>query len=511
MSDGRSTEPGPLQARHSDDEFPFRTCSQQGAPPGTKRSRISSVSSLRGHGHSGVSITTCDAARVRVGVLVDLPLSEHAGGHVKCWENLAREACAWSDLVLEIHFIGERGDRRRIDLAPNVRYFLHAPVVDSSRFGFLAGAPGRTDLAPFHPSLIAHLRRYDVIHTTDAHFAFARTAARFSARCGVPLVHSTHTDVPKYSRIFTAGAIQSLCGDGPLSRLLLERLRVHDRVSRSLSRSFESHLRNCSRVLASGPEDLGIARRILSFDRVGRLRRGIDKELFHPRSRDRSWLGRAYGIGQSTFLILFVGRLDQTKSPLIVAEATRALIERGLPLQVMFVGSGAEAPSIRRILGDRATCLGPVAQRSLPPIYASADLFVFPSRTEILPNVVIEAKASGLPVLVARGGGSEQTIEEAGRDGLVIDASVSDRWARAIECLYRDPARLHSMGAAARAHVERSWPSWRQVLAEDVLPAWRSAMVEREGTFKNAPSPAARGHAPACGSRTRRGLRGAAG
>jgi glycosyltransferase involved in cell wall biosynthesis len=414
---------------------------------------------------------------LRLGVLVDLKLVPEAGGHVKCWERFAEAARDVPDRIdLTIHFSGDAEDR--IVLAPNVRYVVHRPVLSTTRFPFFRHSPDHTDIAPFHPGLNRHLPDYHVVHTTDAYFAFAKTAMRWTEEQGVPLVHSTHTDTPKYARVFARDIIRSLLGHGALSRWLLRRGRVQKWAAASFERRLEHHLSRCSRVLASSEDDFRYASALVPADRVTRLRRGVDKEYFHPQWRDPRQVETAYGVPEDRFLLLFVGRVDESKSPMVLAKAARALGRRGVPVHVIFAGRGAQSGAVKELLGSAATVLGPLPQAALRTLYASADLFAFPSTTEVSPNVVLEAKSAGLPVLVSGEGGSAQMVRQSGVDGLVIRSSSPAEWAAAIEALWRDPARLASMREAARRHVETAWPSWLDVLREDLLPAWEAAAAE---------------------------------
>src|SRR5258708_34850813 len=141
-------------------------------------------------------------APLKVGVLVDLTLTPDAGGHVKCWERIAEAAVEFSDrLDLTVHFNADepRSGSRRIELSPSVRYVLMPPVF-STRW-LVRQVPDHTDLAFQHPGLARMLPNYDVIHTTDAFFCYARTATRFARKNGVPVVSSIHTNPPEYARI----------------------------------------------------------------------------------------------------------------------------------------------------------------------------------------------------------------------------------------------------------------------------------------------------------------------
>ncbi len=152
--------------------------------------------------------------------MVDLPRGANAGGHVLCWERLAAAAVARPGLLdLTIFFSGPEPGIE--DLAPHVRLRTLPAVFSTRRLAWLTGTlPDHTDLAPWHPLLAKRLSHgFDVLHTTDGLFAYARTAARVAARRGLPLVNSIHTATPDLTQLFTARTLQRLLGAGWLGRL----------------------------------------------------------------------------------------------------------------------------------------------------------------------------------------------------------------------------------------------------------------------------------------------------
>ena len=153
-----------------------------------------------------------DPTTLRVSVLVDLLHRPDAGGHVKAWEKLAAAAAGVAGLDLTVHFAGAAPALRR--LADNVRYRLHRPALSTARLPFLSHVPDHTDLAPHHASLARHLADADLLHTTDAYFAFAHTAERVARRDGLPLVSSVHTNTPSYTGLLTAETVERLWGGG---------------------------------------------------------------------------------------------------------------------------------------------------------------------------------------------------------------------------------------------------------------------------------------------------------
>jgi glycosyltransferase involved in cell wall biosynthesis len=93
----------------------------------------------------------------------------------------------------------------------------------------------------------------------------------------------------------------------------------------------------------------------------------------------------------------------------------------------------------------------------------------------VSPNVVLEAKASGLPVVVAQDHGGGQFVTRSGEDGLVLSSRDPGDWAAAIRPLIADPGERTKIGKAARHWIEREWPDWDAVLERDLLAAWKEA------------------------------------
>ena len=409
---------------------------------------------------------------LRVGVLVDLPLRAGAGGHVKCWERFGEAAAAFQgSLDLTVHFIGGRRETRI--LGPNLRYVLEPAVFGTDRLPFLRHVPDQTDLAPWHPALARALPHYDVIHTTDAYFAYARTARRVASRLGIAMLNSVHTNTPDYTRIFTGLTIERLFGRGKLSHLLLNRLSLPARAEQRMQRQLQLHNRQSAFVFVSRPDQLAAARPVLG-ERVGILRRGIDRAFFTPGKRDRDWLDRHFGIPHDRLVLLFVGRVNRGKNVGLLADAMDGLIARGHPIHLICAGEGDERETMRQRLGAAASCPGNVDRETLARLYASADLFTFPSTVEEYANVVLEALASGLPVLVTREGGMGRLVKE-GETGFVLPGTDPSAWVQAIDKLAGAPDRRRRMAQEARLYAEKNLPSWADVLAQDLLPRWRQA------------------------------------
>jgi glycosyltransferase involved in cell wall biosynthesis len=221
-------------------------------------------------------------------------------------------------------------------------------------------------------------------------------------------------------------------------------------------------------------------------DRAGLLRRGIDHRRFDPIRRDRAWLAAVHGIPQDRVVVMCAGRLNRGKNVLFLAEAMAALIATGVNAHLLCAGDGDDRDAILRRLGPRATCPGNVEPSELARLYAAADLFAFPSRIEEAANVVIEALASGLPVLVTLDSGMGRLVAD-GDTGLVLSGDEVGQWIEAMTALAGNAERRLHMGRNARRYAERAVPSWADVLSEDLLPRWQdAARVRREARIDAA-------------------------
>jgi glycosyltransferase involved in cell wall biosynthesis len=422
---------------------------------------------------------------LRVSVLVTLEHGKAAGGHVKCWERFAEAACARrSDLDLTVHFLGAQDGVQA--LADNVRFQYHRPLLGTRRFAFLKQGAGHTDLAPFHLGLNAALAASDIIHATDF-FSFGRTGRMHARRHGKGLVASIHTDTPQFTRIYAGDIIKRLTGDR-IGGWLVDGIDLPHRIATRMSDRIDRRLQACHHVLVSKPEDHQRLAAQFRPQRLSYLRRGIDRTRFSPSHRDRAWLEKTFGIPAGRSVLMFAGRVDASKSAMVMAEAARELLEMGHDVQALVVGKGDEQARITATLGDRVTMPGNVSQDVLAKLYASAELFLFPSTTEVCPNVVIEAKASGLPVVVAATHGGAQFIAEPGVDGFIAGDQEPASWAAIARHLLDDPQARERVSRAARDWAEQDWPSWADVLDKDLLAVWRAADAVANITASRQPA-----------------------
>ena len=121
-----------------------------------------------------------------------------------------------------------------------------------------------------------------------------------------------------------------------------------------------------------------------------------------------------------------------------------------------------------------------MTERAGPLVDAGADLFLFPSRTDTAGNVILEAQASGLPVVVSEAGGPRENMVD-GVTGVVCPGDDPRRWAFAVGDLLREHASRQIMGRAARHYAtSRRW----ETSLTPVYDAYRQAIrgADRRGT-----------------------------
>ena len=197
---------------------------------------------------------------------------------------------------------------------------------------------------------------------------------------------------------------------------------------------------------------LELAERGIDPGKIVTYPRGVDTDRFHPGKRNGFY--SRYDV-QGRTKLLYVGRVSVEKGLDVLAEAFSKAARMRDNLQLVVVGDGPYLEEMRRKLRNApATFTGVLAGEPLAQAYASADLFVFPSATDTFGNVVLEAQASGLPVIVSdRGGPRENVLQN--ESGLIFPAGDADALLRAVLHLVDTPERLEYMGKKARNYVER--------------------------------------------------------
>jgi glycosyltransferase involved in cell wall biosynthesis len=285
----------------------------------------------------------------------------------------------------------------------------------------------RQQLAKFQP---------DLIHVVNP--AVLGLAGIFYAKsCQIPLVASYHTHLPKYLHHYGLGIFEGL---------LWELLKgAHNQAALNLC---------TSSAMVQELSEHGI-------ERVNLWQRGVDTETFHP---DRATPEMRHYLSQgepASQLLLYVGRLGAEKE----IEQIRAILAAIPGARLAIVGDGPHRACLESYFADTPThFVGYLGGEKLAAAYAVADAFVFPSRTETLGLVLLEAMAAGCPVVAARSGGIPDIVTD-GQNGYLFDPQAPQGAIVATQKLFGDPAANVKLRTNARAEAERwGWAAATQQL-----------------------------------------------
>ncbi len=327
---------------------------------------------------------------------------------------------------------GHRADRRAglVTLEPLVRLPIPAYADDALAMGI--------------PSLIDVL---DVIDRERAELIHATTpgplglAGLLIARLlGLPFVISHTTQMARYTLALT--------GD----RLAAEAMREATLwIYRRADAVFAPTEFVADRLAMEG----------VPAERIRVFGRGVDTRNFTPERR--SWLARRNVAGnRHGVVILVVSRVSDEKGIDRLIDAVGILEAEGLPVRLSIVGDGpARARIAARLDGTPHRMVGPLERDALGAAYASADIFCLPSLTETLGQVVLEAQASGLPVVIPQGTApAEQIVPDV--SGFLAASGEASDLADALRPLVVDRDLRRQMGRDARTAM-LARPTWDEV------------------------------------------------
>jgi glycosyltransferase involved in cell wall biosynthesis len=184
------------------------------------------------------------------------------------------------------------------------------------------------------------------------------------------------------------------------------------------------------------------------------LPRWVDTDVFSPVKKD-PYLWRRYGMDDSV-KFLYVGRVSREKNLELLALSYKTVIDSGYTCDLIIAGDGPYRKDLELLLqGYPVLFTGFLSGEELHATYASSDVFVFPSTTDTFGNVVLEAQASGLPVIVSDEGGPKELIAN-GRTGLVVKAHNKEALIDAMTFFLNDRVNVSRMGMEARYFAENN-------------------------------------------------------
>ncbi|MEH2277450.1 MAG: glycosyltransferase family 1 protein [Nostoc sp.] len=272
----------------------------------------------------------------------------------------------------------------------------------------------------------------DVIHVVNP-AVLGLSGIFYSKILKIPLVASYHTHLPQYLQHY---------GLGMLEGFLWELLKgAHNQAALNLCTSTAM----MEELTAHG------------IERVDLWQRGVDTELFHPNLASVEMRSRLSQNHPESPLLLYVGRLSAEKE----IERIKPILEAIPEAQLALVGDGPHRQALQKhFAGTNTYFVGYLMGQELGSAFASADAFIFPSRTETLGLVLLEAMAAGCPVVAARSGGIPDIVTD-GVNGYLFEptADVQGAIAATVRLLEQKQQR-DIMRQNARQEAETwGWPS----------------------------------------------------
>ncbi|EQD56870.1 Glycosyl transferase, group 1, partial [mine drainage metagenome] len=191
----------------------------------------------------------------------------------------------------------------------------------------------------------------------------------------------------------------------------------------------------------------------VSSDKIALLPYGVDLRAFHPGPRQVS------APDKRPLQCLYVGQISHRKGVRALLDAARRC--RELPVRFRLIGPMVSAEVFDGGLPSNVVYEGTTLPGGVAEAMRQADFFVLPTLEDSFALVVIEAMATGLPVMTTTNAGASELIED-GCDGLVVPAGDATALAHAIGRLVEQPALRQQLGDAARKKVQdaHSWEAY---------------------------------------------------
>jgi sugar transferase (PEP-CTERM/EpsH1 system associated) len=198
-------------------------------------------------------------------------------------------------------------------------------------------------------------------------------------------------------------------------------------------------------------------------DKVFHVCNGVDTHRFYPGNSGALPVGRADFAARGTTVIGTVGRMEPVKDQTTLVRAFLYLVKSNPDmrerLRLLMVGAGtllAESQRLIRKAGVESLVWLTGERDDIPEVMRSFDLFVLPSIAEGISNTILEAMASGLPVIATNVGGNSELVVE-GQTGMLVPASDPVAMAAAIQSYLTNPAKLERHGRAGRKRAEEQF------------------------------------------------------
>ncbi|MGN8645324.1 glycosyltransferase family 4 protein [Gracilibacillus sp. HCP3S3_G5_1] len=251
----------------------------------------------------------------------------------------------------------------------------------------------------------------DIIHVATP-FSIGLTGLHLAKKYNIPVVGSYHTDFDQYLKYY---------------HLTL--------LSKALWRYMEWFHQPLRRILVPSSVTYQQLQQ-KGFRNLQIWQRGVDTTIFHPHYSMEE-IRKKYKI-KERYILSYVGRLAPEKNVELlphIAKQLPAVLQKDI--HWLIVGDGPSKTDLEKDWHQNVTYTGFLTQREVANIVAASDIFVFPSETETFGNVVLEALATGTPVVSANAGGVKNIVQE-GFTGKLCDCNNIDSFIQAIRSILSD-------------------------------------------------------------------------
>uniref|UniRef100_A0A7S2W9V3 Glycosyltransferase subfamily 4-like N-terminal domain-containing protein n=1 Tax=Rhizochromulina marina TaxID=1034831 RepID=A0A7S2W9V3_9STRA len=387
--------------------------------------------------------------RFRVGLLVEPSPFSHVSGYANRFTEMLR-------------YLREAGDEVAI-CTPDL-----SPSAPRTKFGFnVTNLRGfrlpmyRMVVCSFDWRLrtveVMERFRPDVLHVSTP--GFLCIPGMISAwLLNVPLVFSYHTHIPVYARRY---------------------FRPFGKISETITWWYLRLIHSQADLTLVTSPQIQEELREKGIARVSIWRKGIDTERYHPKFQDEDMRFRLTGGNPDQPLLVYVGRVAAEKR----IEDLKDVLQSIPGARLAIVGGGPQEAALRaHFEGTPTVFTGMLSGEELSQAYASADVFCMPSDSETLGFVVLEAMASGTPVVAVRAGGIPSLIKH-GATGLLVEPNAPRRFGAKVRKLLRDKPLRERIAKAARADAE-TW-DWRSSTKDLREVQYAAAMQHHEDKIRH--------------------------
>lgn len=285
----------------------------------------------------------------------------------------------------------------------------------------------------------------EIIQACDQNFLTSIAPIIVKRKCKIPIV-LTFNALPGYSWFYGKRFVDAIAKMYTFS-IGKKILNSYDRIVLLYSRALEE------------VENLGVSK-----ERACVIPNGIDVENF-SRSSDIDQLKAKLSLKNNEKILLFVGRLAKVKRIEVLIALTKSLLKEGFRLKTLLVGDGPDRrlyEKLARPIRSNVIFIGKVPNTEVAKYYSMADVFVLPSLSEGLPQVLLEASATGKPCVATNVNGTSDIIVH-GKTGYLVERWSIGAYHDYVKVLLEDEQLSKKMGSMAVQFVKENF-SWDVVM-----------------------------------------------